>query len=137
METDFIKTASRAELKADSAGPSRTGARAGLVGIVAAGIAGSLCCLGPLLLVSVGISGAWISNLTLLEPYKWIFILATLGFMGYAWKKIYRAPPAAECEPGTLCALPQTNRRYRVLFWIASVLVVLMLIAPYFAPLFY
>jgi mercuric ion transport protein len=136
METDFAKTASPIELKADS-GPPKTGARVGLVGIVAGGIAGSLCCLGPLVLVSVGISGAWISNLTLLEPYKWIFILATLGFIAYAWSKIYRAPPAAECEPGTLCALPQANRRYRALFWIASVLVVLMLVAPYFAPLLY
>ena len=136
MQTDFVKTASPIELKADPAPPQR-GARAGLVGIVAAGVAGSLCCLGPLVLVSVGISGAWISNLTLLEPYRWIFILATLGFMAYAWKKIYRAPPAAECEPGTLCALPQTHRRYRALFWTASVLVVIMLIAPYFAPLFY
>lgn len=136
METEFVKTASPSELKADPA-PGQRGAEVGLAGIVATGIAGSLCCLGPLVLVSVGISGAWISNLTLLEPYRWIFILATLGFMAYAWNKIYRAPPAAECEPGTLCALPQTNRRYRALFWIASVLVALMLIAPYFAPLFY
>ncbi len=136
MDTDFVKTASPIELKADPA-PRQAGAKLGLLGIIAGGLAGSLCCLGPLVLVSVGISGAWISNLTLLEPYKWIFILATLGFMAYAWKKIYRAPPAAECEPGTLCALPQTNRRYRALFWIASVLVVLMLVAPYFAPLFY
>jgi mercuric ion transport protein len=137
MHTDFVKTASAIELKADDTAPRPAGAKLGLVGIVAGGIAGSLCCLGPLVLVSVGISGAWISSLTLLEPYKWIFILVTLGFMAYAWKKIYRAAPAAECEPGTPCALPQTNRRYRVLFWIASVLVVLMLVAPYFAPLLY
>ncbi|MGH8746964.1 MAG: mercuric transporter MerT family protein [Burkholderiales bacterium] len=136
MQTDFAKTASPIELNADSV-PPQPGARAGLVGIVAAGITGSLCCLGPLVLVSAGISGAWISNLTLLEPYRWIFVLATLGFMAYAWNKIYRAPSPAECAPGTLCALPQTNRRYRALFWIASVLAVLMLIAPYFAPLFY
>jgi mercuric ion transport protein len=136
METNFAKTAPRIEFRADPA-PAQRGARVGLTGIIAFGIAGSLCCLGPLVLVSVGVSGAWISNLTLLEPYRWIFILATLGFMAYAWKKIFLAQPAAECEPGTLCALPQTNRRYRALFWIASVLVALMLIAPYFAPLFY
>ncbi|HVB49441.1 MAG TPA: mercuric ion transporter MerT [Burkholderiales bacterium] len=136
METDFVKAAPRIDLDGQAA-PADSGAKAGLVGIVAAGIAGSLCCLGPLVLVSVGISGAWISNLTLLEPYRWIFVLAALGFMAYAWKRIYRAPPAAECEPGTLCALPQTNRTYRVIFWIVSVLVVLMLVAPYFAPLFY
>lgn len=137
METNVVKTVSPNELEAGAEPPRQSGAKLGLIGIVAGGIAGSLCCLGPLVLVSVGISGAWISNLTLLEPYRWIFILATLGFMAYAWKTIFRTPFAAECEPGTLCASPQTNRRYRALFWIASALVVLMLVAPYFAPLFY
>ena len=136
METDFVKTAPRIELNAQAT-PGDTGTKAGLAGIVISGTVGSLCCLGPLVLVTIGVSGAWISNLTLLEPYRRIFILMTLGFIAYAWKKIYRAAPAAECAAGTLCALPQTNRTYRVIFWIVSVLVVLMLVAPYFAPLFY
>jgi len=54
----------------------------------------------------------------------------------FAWKKIYRAPAAA-CTPGSLCAMPQTNRIYKVLFWMVAVLVVLALIFPYLAPLFY
>jgi mercuric ion binding protein len=37
--------------------------------LIGAGLA-SACCVVPLLLVMLGISGAWIANLTALEPYK-------------------------------------------------------------------
>lgn len=114
-----------------------TGGKAGLTGGVLAALGASVCCLGPLVLVSIGVGGAWVSNLTALTPYRWIFILAALGFMGFAWHKIYRAPAAAQCEPGTLCAVPQTNRVYRVIFWAVSALVLLALAFPYFIPLFY
>jgi len=54
-----------------------------------------------------------------------------------AWRKIYRTPAAAACTPGSLCAMPQTNRVYRILFWIVAVLVGLAMAFPYIAPLFY
>ena len=111
--------------------------KATLTGGLIAAILASVCCLGPLVLVMVGVSGAWISNLTLLEPYRPVFIGVALVFMGLAWRRIYRAPAAAECEPGTLCALPQSNRVYRVMFWMVSALVLLALVFPYLAPLFY
>ncbi len=114
-----------------------TGSKVGLIGGVLAAIGVSVCCLGPLVLVSIGVGGAWMSNLTLLAPYRWVFILAALGFMGFAWHKIYRAPAAAQCEPGTPCAVPQTNRMYRVMFWIVSALVLLAFAFPYFIALFY
>lgn len=102
-----------------------------LLGGALAGIGASACCLGPLALVSVGVSGAWISTLTALEPYRWIFVLAALGFMGHAWTQIYR------CKPGSACALPRTRRIYRALFWAVSALILAGLAFPYFAPLFY
>ncbi|MFV2325740.1 mercuric transporter MerT family protein, partial [Escherichia coli] len=39
-----------------------------------AAILASTCCLGPLVLVALGFSGAWIGNLTVLEPYRPLFI---------------------------------------------------------------
>jgi mercuric ion transport protein len=130
MSIDSLK----AELPVASAA-DRRGAFA-LFGGALAGIGASLCCLGPLALISVGVSGAWISNLTLLEPYRWILAALALGFMGYAWKRIYR-PSAAQCEPGSVCALPQTKRAHRVLFWIVAALVLAALAFPYLAPLLY
>lgn len=107
-----------------------------LIGGAVAALAASACCLGPLVLVSLGIGGAWMSNLTMLEPYRPIFIGIALVFMVFAYRKIYSAKPADICLPDTLCAQPQTNRNYRVIFWIVSVLVIIALLYPYFVTIF-
>ena len=113
-----------------------TTGRLPLIGGVIAAVAASLCCVGPLVLVTLGIGGAWVANLAALEPFRPYFLGAAIIALFLAWKKIYRAPAAA-CTPGFLCALPQTNRIYKVLFWVVAVLVALALIFPYLAPLFY
>ena len=47
-------------------------------GFLAAGsvaaILASTCCLGPLILVLLGFSGAWIGSLSVLEPYRPMFL---------------------------------------------------------------
>ena len=105
-----------------------------LIGGAVAAIAASACCLGPLILVSLGIGGAWISNLTILEPYRPILIGIALICMAFAYRKIYSAKPANACLPNTLCA-EQTNRNYRVMFWVVSALVLMALLYPYFVTL--
>ena len=108
-----------------------------LAGGALAALAASACCLGPLALVLLGVSSAWIANLTALEPYRPVLIGAALVLMGLAGRRIYRTPAAEVCAPGTLCALPQTNRTYRILFWLVSVLVLLALAFPLIVPFFY
>lgn len=111
--------------------------RGALIGGVAAAIAASLCCVGPLVLVMLGVGGAWVGNLAVLEPFRPYFLGAALIALFFAWKKIYRAPAAAACTPGSLCALPQTNRVYKALFWIVAALIAVAFVFPYLAPLFY
>ena len=82
--------------------------RATLSGGLLAGLLASACCVGPLALVMVGVSGAWISNLTLLEPYRWIFIGVALVFMTLAWRRIYR-PPAAAAQKTVVLSVPSMN----------------------------
>ncbi len=105
-----------------------------IAGIVAA-IGASVCCVGPLILLGVGITGAWISNLTALEPYRPIFIGLTLLFLGLAFRKLYLVPQV--CEPGTSCENPSTTGRQRIAFWIVSVLLLGLLAVPLIAPLLY
>jgi mercuric ion transport protein len=50
----------------------------------------SACCLGPLVLVLLGVSGARIGNLTRLEPYRPFFLGAALIAMFFAWRRIFR-----------------------------------------------
>lgn len=106
--------------------------------LAAGGIAAMLastCCLGPLVLIALGVSGAWIGNLTLLEPYRPIFIGAALVALFVAWRSIFR--PARACGPGEPCAAARVRTAYRLVFWIVAALVVLALAFPYVLPLFY
>lgn len=79
-----------------------------------AAILASTCCLGPLVLVALGFSGAWIGNLTTLEPYRPLFIGATLVALFFARRRIYRS--ASECTPGEICAVPQVRTTYKLIF---------------------
>ena len=113
---------------------SASGGGALLAGGVAA-ILASTCCLGPLVLISIGVSGAWIGNLTVLEPYQPIFVGVAVIALLLAWRRIWR--PAAACEPGQVCAIPRINRAYKVLFWVVVALVIAALGFPVIAPWFY
>ena len=100
-----------------------------------AAILASTCCLGPLVLLALGFSGAWIGNLTLLEPYRPLFIGAALVALFFAGRRIYR--PARACAPSEVCAIPQVRGTYKTLFWMVAVLIMVGLVFPYLAPLFY
>lgn len=102
-----------------------------LIAAVLAGVGASLCCVAPLVLLTLGVGGAWISNLTALEPYRPIFITITLIFLGLAFRKLYLLPRA--CTPGTTCAEPRTLRNQRVIFWIVAALLLVLLTFPYYA----
>jgi mercuric ion transport protein len=108
-----------------------------LIGGFAAAVGASLCCIGPLVLVMLGIGGAWVANLTALEPFRPYFLAAAVVFLFLAYRKIYRTPAAAACTPGSLCALPRTNQVYKALFWLVALLIGLAITFPYIAPFFY
>jgi mercuric ion transport protein len=100
---------------------------------VLAAIVGSLCCVAPLLLLTLGISGAWISRLTALEPYRPIFIGVMLAFIGLAFRRLYIVP--ARCAPEEACANPRLQRRQRQIFWVVVVGLAALIAFPWYAPL--
>lgn len=108
-------------------------------GILAAGglaaVLASTCCLGPLVLVSLGLGGAWVSNLTALEPFRPWFLGAALIALFLAGRRIFR--PAVACKPGEVCAVTAIRRAYKIVFWVVAALVVIGLGFPYIAPFFY
>ena len=78
-------------------------------------VGASLCCVASLVLVSLGLGGAWMSTLTELEPYRPVFVVLTLGLLALAWVKLVRQPVA--CESGRACADGAVQRRQRLIFW--------------------
>jgi mercuric ion transport protein len=109
--------------------------RSALVAGGFAALLASACCLGPLVLLGLGVSGAWIGNLAALEPYRPIFIAVALVALMFAWRRIFR--PAADCKPGEVCTIPAVRGSYKLTFWVVTGLVVVSLAFPYVLPLFY
>jgi len=102
-----------------------------LIAAILASIGASLCCVGPLVLLTLGIGGSWISTLTALEPIRPIFIVITLVFIFLAFRKLYLLP--VSCELDQPCARPETRRNQRILFWLLSALIIALLAFPYYA----
>jgi mercuric ion transport protein len=103
--------------------------------LIGAGLA-SACCVVPLVLVTLGISGAWIANLTALEPFKPYVATVTLGLLGYGfWHVYFRAAPP--CEDGSYCARPQSARMTKAALWLGLIIVIIALSLNWWAPLFY
>ena len=100
-----------------------------------AGILASFFFLCLLVLRALGVSGGWIGNLTVLEPYRRIVIGAALVALFFAWRRIVR--PTAACKPGEVCAIPQVRTTYKLIFWFVAVLVLVALGFPYVMPFFY
>jgi mercuric ion transport protein len=111
------------------------GGKGFLVAGILAAIGASACCVGPLVLLALGISGAWIGSLTALEPYRPILIGLALFFLGLAFYRLYFSRRV--CAPGSACASPRTLKHQRVAFWIVTGLVLGLISVPWLLPLFY
>ena len=96
----------------------------------------STCCVVPLLFVTLGISGAWIGNLTALEPYKPYFAGFAIIFIGLGfWQVYFRSRPA--CVEGSHCARPQSAILAKTALWLSTAIVLLALTIDWWAPVLY
>jgi len=125
------------ETKAETQGLENTDEtrRLGLIAVggVLGAIAATSCCIVPLALFSLGITGAWIGNLAALTPYQPIIIPITLGFLGYGYYLVYWKRRKAYAE-GSACARPLPNRIVKSTLWVATILVAAAIAFPYVAP---
>ena len=99
-------------------------------GVIAA-LGASSCCLAPLLLVSVGLGGAWVTQLRELERFFPVFIAVAVAAFGFAFYRLYFCP--AQCGPETACARPDVRGRQRIAFWFTLVVAHLLVLSPYYA----
>ena len=78
--------------------PPNSKSKVGLFAAIGAALAASACCVLPLALIGLGVSGAWIGTFTALEPYRPIFIGIALAALAYAGYQEYRTTMAPDCE---------------------------------------
>jgi mercuric ion transport protein len=106
----------------------------GSSGFLAAGgiaaVLASSCCLGPLVLVTLGFSGAWIGSLSALEPYRPVFLgFAVLTLLMAAFR-IFRRPQ--ECEADGICFTPKSRSVQKIIFSVVALLAPRRLHVPLF-----
>lgn len=111
------------------------GTKGSLVAGALAALGASACCVGPLILLLLGISGGWASHLIAFEPYSPYFTALTVLFLGAAFHNLYLRRRA--CALGDACAVDRVLRNQRIMFWFVAVPSVLLLTFPLYAPLFY
>jgi mercuric ion transport protein len=111
---------------------ARTDSRPGSWALGTATIAALLassCCLAPLVLVSLGLSGAWLSNLRVLQTYSAIFTGIAAGALLLAGRALFRGAGS--------CSVAGYNRRYHKTLFCIAALTLILLVTPLIAPWFY
>lgn len=111
-------------------------ARLAAVGGILGAVGASTCCIVPLVLFSLGVSGAWIGRLTSLSPYQPIIVAITFGFLGYGYWLAY-GKSKIMCADGDSCTRLLPNRLVKSALWLATLLVLLALAWPHIVPILY
>lgn len=119
------------QIASNSDRKSNLAATGGVVGALLA----SSCCIAPLVLITLGVGGAWVGNLTALKQYQPIFVVVTLAFLGYGFWRVY-GKADDDCDERS-CGTPTSKRIVKVALWVATFLIVAALTTDYWAPLFY
>lgn len=101
-----------------------------LAGSIVSGILASACCLGPLVLSLLGVSGA--ASAQRFEPFRPFLLVLTYGLLGGAFYLTYR-PGQADCAPGAACEMPRASRVGKVMLWVATVIVLLATLFPLYS----
>lgn len=100
------------------------------LGAVGAAVASAVCCVGPLVAVALGVSGAGLA--ATFEPLRPYFVGGTGLALGLGFFSVYREDKKA-CQPGTACASPLARRRMKLWLWIATIIAVPFLTFPWWS----
>lgn len=99
----------------------------GIFAAVGAGLAASACCTIPLLLVTLGVGGAWVGTFTAFEPFRPLFIVLALGLLGFAGYREYRTTTGPECD----CEVTMQDRLRRSLLVVGLIATLALIASPW------
>ena len=114
--------------------------RVASAGAVVAAFLASLCCVGPLVFVSLGVGAGLASRF---EPLRPLFTILTLGLLALGFYTVYGTglstggqQDAATCGPDGECTAPRNRTREKVLLWVATLIALVVLTFPQWSLLF-
>lgn len=98
----------------------RSARTAGWVGLFAA-LGMTSCCILPLALALMGVTGSFIGTMGQLEPLQPWFMAVALIALAWGFWRAYRPLPVESCAPG--CATGRSRRMTRIVLWLALAIV--------------
>ncbi len=102
-------------------------------GSVLAALAASVCCLVPLILLSLGVTGAWLGNFNALYPYKPYLIGVAVALLAARYVSVYRKRRKS-CDKAKACGSAFSARFDKVALWVSTALIIVVVGLPYAAP---
>ena len=102
-------------------------------GSVLAALGATACCVGPMVLLSFGVTGAWLGNFNALYPYKPYLIATAVTLLAARFVWVYQK--RRECrKKGTACPAAFSSRFNKAALWVSTVLIAVAIGLPYAAP---
>ena len=102
--------------------------KATLLGGLAASFLASICCIGPVVFALLGLSGA--GFIAAFEDYRPLFITVAVIFLGVSFYFTYKKKPAEECEDGSYCANPKSDKWNKIILWFSTIIIVIFIFFP-------
>lgn len=100
------------------------------VGAIAAALAASACCIGPVAFSLIG-AGALGAFAVKLAPYRPWLIGLTLLFVAAAFYSAYRPAGVVDCRDDGTCT-PRSKQTAQLLAWIAAAIAAVLIAFPYY-----
>ncbi|MBA3658862.1 MAG: mercuric transport protein [Gemmatimonadales bacterium] len=101
------------------------------VAAVGAAFLASLCCIGPVLFVTLGVGAGLASRF---EPLRPVFTVISIGLLALGFYTVYGRRPAgdagASCDIDGGCAVARNRTRGTVLLWGATLVTLIVLTFP-------
>lgn len=123
----------------EAAGPANDSAgfqagRRGIVaslGAIAAAVLASLCCIGPVLFVTLGVGAGFARQF---EPLRPVFTILTAGLMAAGFYSVYGRRDAkdggASCDANGVCKVPRNRARDKAVLWTAAIIALALVTFP-------
>jgi len=108
----------------------------GSLGAIGAALLASLCCIGPVLFVTLGVGAGLASRF---EPLRPAFTVMTVALIAVGFYTVYGRRPAGvdgpSCSVDGSCVVPRNRSRDKVFLWIATLVALVLLTFPQWSGL--
>lgn len=94
---------------------------------LAAAVASTLCCIGPLIYLAFGVSSAWLVQLSEYSYLQVPMLVISLGAFGYGFWLL-------NFSDKIICSKYLSRRTLRILYWIMAPVILFFLSYPYVLP---